>query len=54
MWKAYTDSVGGDDYNQQLSEQRGGAVRDYLTAAGNGGGFGHVEGLRQDSAGCFQ
>jgi len=32
--EGHTDSVGGDDYNQQLSEQRGGAVRDYLTAQG--------------------
>jgi outer membrane protein OmpA-like peptidoglycan-associated protein len=32
--EGHTDSVGGDDYNQQLSEQRGGAVRDYLTQAG--------------------
>jgi len=30
----YTDSVGSDDYNQVLSEQRGGAVRDYLTQQG--------------------
>jgi outer membrane protein OmpA-like peptidoglycan-associated protein len=26
--------VGGDDYNQQLSEQRATAARDYLTQAG--------------------
>ena len=32
--EGYTDSVGGDDYNQRLSEQRGGAVRDYLTKQG--------------------
>jgi outer membrane protein OmpA-like peptidoglycan-associated protein len=32
--EGYTDSVGGDEYNQQLSEQRGGAVRDYLTQQG--------------------
>lgn len=32
--QGYTDSVGGDDYNQQLSEHRGGAVRDYLTGEG--------------------
>jgi outer membrane protein OmpA-like peptidoglycan-associated protein len=32
--EGYTDSVGGDDYNQQLSEQRAGSVRDYLTHAG--------------------
>jgi len=32
--EGHTDSVGGDDYNQKLSEQRGGAVRDYLTQQG--------------------
>ena len=32
--EGYTDSVGADGYNQQLSEQRAGAVRDYLTQAG--------------------
>ena len=32
--EGHTDSVGGDEYNQRLSEQRGGAVRDYLTQAG--------------------
>jgi len=32
--EGHTDSVGGDDYNQQLSEQRGAAVRDYLTEQG--------------------
>ena len=32
--EGYTDSVGGDDYNQQLSEHRAGSVRDYLTGAG--------------------
>jgi outer membrane protein OmpA-like peptidoglycan-associated protein len=32
--EGYTDSVGGDDYNQQLSEHRGDAVRDYLTQEG--------------------
>jgi len=32
--EGHTDSVGGDDYNQQLSEQRATAVRDYLTHAG--------------------
>src|SRR5882724_1150029 len=26
-----TDSVGGDEYNQRLSEQRASSVRDYLT-----------------------
>jgi len=28
--EGHTDSVGTDDYNQQLSEKRAGAVRDYL------------------------
>ena len=32
--EGHTDSVGGNEYNQQLSEQRGGAVRDYLTQQG--------------------
>ncbi|HET9180696.1 MAG TPA: OmpA family protein [Candidatus Angelobacter sp.] len=30
----YTDSVGSDDYNQQLSEKRASAVRDYLVEQG--------------------
>jgi outer membrane protein OmpA-like peptidoglycan-associated protein len=32
--EGHTDNVGGDDYNQTLSEQRGSAVRDYLTGQG--------------------
>jgi outer membrane protein OmpA-like peptidoglycan-associated protein len=32
--EGHTDSVGSDDYNQQLSEQRATSVRDYLTQAG--------------------
>ncbi len=32
--EGYTDSIGGDDYNQRLSEQRSSAVRDYLTQQG--------------------
>ena len=32
--EGFTDSVGGEDYNQQLSENRAGSVRDYLTEAG--------------------
>jgi outer membrane protein OmpA-like peptidoglycan-associated protein len=36
--EGHTDSVGNDDYNQQLSEKRGGSVRDYLIAQGMGGG----------------
>jgi outer membrane protein OmpA-like peptidoglycan-associated protein len=36
--EGYTDSVGGDAYNQTLSENRGGAVRDYLTQEGMASG----------------
>jgi outer membrane protein OmpA-like peptidoglycan-associated protein len=32
--EGHTDSVGGDDYNQQLSEHRGSAVRDFLVQQG--------------------
>jgi outer membrane protein OmpA-like peptidoglycan-associated protein len=32
--EGHTDSIGGDDYNQRLSEQRGATVRDYLTQQG--------------------
>ena len=32
--EGHTDSVGGTAYNQTLSEQRGEAVRDYLTKEG--------------------
>jgi len=32
--EGFTDSVGGDNYNQRLSEQRGSTVRDYLTQSG--------------------
>jgi outer membrane protein OmpA-like peptidoglycan-associated protein len=32
--EGHTDSIGEDDYNQQLSEERGEAVRDYLTGQG--------------------
>ncbi|MBL8233389.1 MAG: OmpA family protein [Bryobacterales bacterium] len=32
--EGHTDSVGSDDYNQKLSEQRASSVRDYLTAQG--------------------
>jgi len=47
--EGHTDSVGNDDYNQQLSEQRGGSVRDYLIAEGMAGssvsskGFGKAQ-----------
>jgi outer membrane protein OmpA-like peptidoglycan-associated protein len=36
--EGYTDSVGGDAYNQQLSEQRGESVRGYLTQQGMAAG----------------
>ncbi|MCU1325121.1 MAG: OmpA/MotB domain protein [Bryobacterales bacterium] len=47
--EGHTDSVGSDDYNQKLSENRGSAVRDYLTGAGMAGtavttkGFGKTQ-----------
>ena len=47
--EGYTDSVGGDAYNQQLSENRSNGVRDYLTQQGMAGssvtakGFGKTE-----------
>ena len=36
--EGHTDSVGGDAYNQQLSEQRGESVRGYLTQQGMAAG----------------
>jgi outer membrane protein OmpA-like peptidoglycan-associated protein len=30
----YTDDVGSDEFNQTLSEERAGSVRDYLTSQG--------------------
>ena len=32
--EGYTDSVGGDDYNQKLSENRAGTTRDFLVKQG--------------------
>ena len=43
--EGHTDSVGGDDYNQKLSEQRGGAVRDYLVEQGMAGSSVTAKGL---------
>jgi outer membrane protein OmpA-like peptidoglycan-associated protein len=47
--EGHTDSIGGEAYNQLLSEQRGSAVRDYLTQGGMAGnsvtsrGFGKTQ-----------
>jgi outer membrane protein OmpA-like peptidoglycan-associated protein len=47
--EGHTDSVGGDDYNQRLSEQRGESVRNYLIQQGMQGssvttrGFGKTQ-----------
>ena len=46
--EGYTDSVGGDDYNQRLSEQRGGAVRDYLMQEGMAAGAVTSKGFGKD------
>ncbi len=35
--EGYTDSVGGDEYNMRLSENRANSVRDYLVAQGLSG-----------------
>ena len=43
--EGYTDSVGGDAYNQQLSEQRSESVRDYLTQQGMAEGSVTAEGF---------
>jgi outer membrane protein OmpA-like peptidoglycan-associated protein len=32
--EGHTDSVGGDEYNQTLSEERAASVRDYLVSQG--------------------
>src|SRR4029453_18702438 len=43
--EGHTDSVGGDDYNQKLSEQRGMAVSGYLTEQGMAAGSVKTKGL---------
>jgi len=43
--EGYTESVGGDAYNQQLSEQRSESVRDYLTQQGMAEGSVTAEGF---------
>jgi len=43
--EGHTDSVGGDEYNQTLSEQRGASVRDYLTQQGMAGSSVTTKGL---------
>jgi len=56
--EGHTDSVGGDDYNQQLSEQRAGSVRDYLTQAGipvasvTARGFGKTQPVASNDSGA--
>ena len=52
--EGHTDSVGGDDYNQQLSEHRGESVRDYLTQQGMAASSVTSKGLRQIPAGGIQ
>ena len=43
----YTDNVGGDEMNQKLSENRAGAVRDYLVQEGVVGKLSQRNGIRQ-------
>jgi outer membrane protein OmpA-like peptidoglycan-associated protein len=43
--EGHTDSVGGDEYNMTLSNNRAGAVRDYLVAQGLNGGSITAEGF---------
>jgi outer membrane protein OmpA-like peptidoglycan-associated protein len=43
--EGHTDSVGGDEFNQQLSEKRADTVRDYLVAQGISGDVISAEGL---------
>lgn len=45
MIAGHTDAVGGDEYNQQLSERRAAAVRDYLIS------HFHIDGARLTAKG---
>jgi len=36
--EGYTDSTGSNEFNQKLSEQRAGTVREYLVSEGLGAG----------------
>jgi len=45
--RGYTDSTGSSGHNQQLSERRAAAVRDYLTAHGIAAGMLTAQGLGQ-------
>jgi outer membrane protein OmpA-like peptidoglycan-associated protein len=47
--EGHTDNVGGDEYNQNLSEQRGTAVRDYLTQQGMSGNSVTTKGFGETS-----
>ena len=44
-----SDSVGGDAYNQELSEQRGQSVREYLTNQGMAGSSVSSKGFGKNS-----
>jgi outer membrane protein OmpA-like peptidoglycan-associated protein len=56
--EGHTDSVGGDDYNQRLSEQRASAVRDFLIQQGMAGnsvasrGFGKTQPVASNDTGA--
>ena len=50
----YTDSIGSDDYNLKLSDQRAGGVRDYLIGQGIAAGQHQLEGLRQRQSSGIQ
>ena len=52
--EGYTDSVGGDDYNQTALRAARRCRARLPDAGGNGGELGHVEGLRKGPAGGFQ